>query len=92
MIAAEQKNNYEVQERKINSFYTNSAREIKNLSNPQIAKTSYDKVSFREDIANALLLSEDGIKKYRSIIRTVHKSHPRVITFPSMDLSVYKIL
>ena len=89
MIAAEQKNNYEVQERKINSFYTNSAREIKNLSNPQIAKTSYDKVSFREDIANALLLSEDGIKKYRSIIRTVHKSHPRVITFPSMDLSVY---
>ena len=44
--AARKKEEFDKHEKKLNQFYIDSAREIKNQNNPQVAKTSYDKVSF----------------------------------------------
>ncbi|MDR3168599.1 MAG: hypothetical protein LBU27_02335 [Candidatus Peribacteria bacterium] len=38
---------YKAQEDKIENFYTQSASKIKNQTNPQIAKTNYDKTYFK---------------------------------------------
>lgn len=80
--------NYKKQEAKINKFFENSAQRIKNLSNPQIAKTSYFKTDFKGEIANAKLLSEDEIKKNKETIRSDKKE--KIIAsnaFPDIDLS-----
>ena len=64
-------------------------RRLKNLSNPQIAKTSYDKTSFKDEIAKASLLSEDSIMAHRNTIKADKKADVPNILFPDIDLSFY---
>ncbi len=85
--AEKSKKTYEEQKNKINNFFTASARKIKNVSNPQIAKTTYDKLSFQEDIKKANLLSEANITEYKNIIRADKKAEVSNILFLNVDLS-----
>ncbi|MDR1818157.1 MAG: AAA family ATPase [Puniceicoccales bacterium] len=77
------------QENRIVSFYTESAKRIKNKTNPQIAKTSYDKNAFKDEIGTATLLSEDEITKHKATIKAEQKAEIGKITFPTIDLSVF---
>lgn len=87
--AAKTKADYSEQEKKINAFFTDSAREIKNLSNPQIAQTSYNKASFQDDMAKANLLSEDSVATYKNTIKAEKKADVANISFQDIDLSSY---
>lgn len=78
---------YYKQNKKIVDFFTDSARKIKNISNPQIAKTSYDKTSFKADIPKANLLQEDNITTHKITIKSDKKADVSVIQFPDVDLS-----
>lgn len=78
---------YSKQEKKLISFFTDSARKIKNISNPQIAKTSYDKTNFKDDISKANLLLEDNIAAHKITIKSDKKADVSVIQFPDIDLS-----
>lgn len=73
----------------IDSFFSDSARKIKNLSNPQIAKPSYNKSSFQYDIEKANLLSEKSIKAHKDTIKAEKKANIANILFPDLDLSLY---
>ena len=72
--------------KEIDSFYIESARIIKNLSDPQIASPSYDKNDFKDDIDNAKELSSNEVDRLIRIIKTDIKIVPDV-TFPSEKLS-----
>lgn len=80
---------YSEQKNKIDGFYTKSARTIKNMSNPQIAKTSYDKTSFQDDISKAELLNTDKIAEHKDTIKAEKKADVTSINFPDIDLSTY---
>jgi wobble nucleotide-excising tRNase len=80
-------NNYREQEKKIDGFCKQSATKIKNLTNPQIAKTSYDKNSFIGDIKNSKLLSEEEIRKHKETIKSEMKETVEAITFPNLSLN-----
>lgn len=87
--ATKSKKAYDTQYNKINAFFVDSARKLKNLSNPQIAKTSYDKPSFKDEIAKASLLSEDSIVAHKNTIKADKKADVPNILFPDIDLSLY---
>lgn len=87
--AAKANEAYAKQDKKIAAFFTDSARKIKNISNPQIAKTSYDKVAFQDDISKANLLSKDSIKAYKDTIKADKKADVDDVVFPDIDLSAY---
>ena len=80
-------NNYKKQEKKIDDFCKQSATKIKNITNPQIAKTSYDKNNFFNDIEYSKLLSKEEIEKYKEIIKSEKKEDVDEITFPKLDLN-----
>lgn len=77
---------YENLSREIDGFYTSSAAEIKNMSSPQIAPTTYNKRNFKAEIQSAYPLSEDEITRYRAVIHEVEKIAPDVL-FPQLDFS-----
>ncbi len=81
---------YKEQSNKIEKFYSDSAQIIKNQTNPQIAKTSYDKNSFKEEISSAELLSSDDIKKHNETIKSEKKNDVSKINFPEIILSDYQ--
>ncbi len=87
--AAKSKEEYDKQEKKINAFFTDSARKIKNKSNPQISKTSYDKASFQDDITKANSLSEGSIAAHKNTIKADKKANVPDILFPAVGLSSY---
>lgn len=76
---------YKKQESKINKFYINSAKKIKNLNNPQIAPTTYNTNSFQNEINKANLLSQDEIDNYIKIINTESKQ-ANIVTFNNINL------
>lgn len=80
--------NYKRKGNEIEQFYTNSARNIKNQSNPQIAKTSYSKNDFKDEINNAKLLSDDKINEHKETIKAVKKTANPVV-LPSIDLASF---
>jgi wobble nucleotide-excising tRNase len=80
---------YNRQDKKIGAFYSESAREIKNISNPQIAKPSYDKVAFQNDISKAVLLSKDSIDAHKNIIKADKKADVNSMVIPDIDLSIF---
>ncbi len=80
---------YTNQKNKIDTFFTNSARTIKNKSNPQIAKPSYDKTSFQGDIKHAVLLNEGKIAECKDTIKADKKADVASIYFPDVDLTTY---
>ena len=87
--AAKTSEDYDKQDKRIGAFFTDSARKIKNMSNPQIAKTSYDKATFQDDISKANLLSEDSIVVHKNTIKADKKADVEDMTFPDIDLSAY---
>lgn len=70
-------------------FYTDSAKAIKNFSNPPIAKPTYNKKNFHDDIAKANLLTEEGIKNYKKTIIAEKKGNVAKIQFPEVDLELH---
>ena len=84
--AKESKGAYEKQERKIDMFFTDSARTIKNISSPQVAKTTYDKGTFKHDIAKANLLPEERRVTHINTLKTDKMPDAPDILFPDMDL------
>lgn len=80
---------YVKQKNKIDVFFTDSARKIKNKSNPQIAKPSYDKANFQDDISKAELLNDDNIATHKNTIRADKKADVASINFPDIDLLTY---
>lgn len=58
------------QEKKINAFFSQSASKIKNLNNPQVAPTTYNRNHFKNEISKAKLLTEVEIDKHKSQINT----------------------
>lgn len=66
----EKKDELHLQKKKINNFYSNSARKIKNLNDPQVSSTSYNTNDFQSEIEQANLLTKDEIEKYRKNLKT----------------------
>lgn len=87
--AAKTREDYDKQNKKIGAFFTGSARKIKNISNPQIAKTSYDKASFQNDISKANLLSKDSIDAHTNTIKEDKKADVDDMSFPYINLPDY---
>lgn len=63
------KNDFEVQNKKIDAFFTDSARNIKNITNPQIADPQYNKNDFKDEIPKAIVLSEEEIQLNRELAK-----------------------
>ncbi|WP_037586886.1 AAA family ATPase [Stenoxybacter acetivorans] len=76
---------YNEQYEKIENFYQTSAKGIKNQTNPQIAKTSYDKNAFKNEIAQAKLLSNDEIRQHEETIKSEEKKI-EITPFPDINL------
>lgn len=66
----EKKDELHLQKKKINIFYSNSARKIKNLNDPQVSSTSYNTNDFQSEIEQAKLLTKEEIEKYRKNLKT----------------------
>ncbi|WP_339017575.1 AAA family ATPase [Fusobacterium animalis] len=75
----------EQKDTQIQNFYSKSASEIKNMTNPQISKTTYNKSDFILEKKNAKLLSEIEIQNLKQIIKTEVKT-AQEIEFPSINL------
>lgn len=59
--------------REIDNFYQNKARELKEYTNPQITRTSYNKNDFLKDIPNSKQLGETEIEQYEQILNETPK-------------------
>ena len=77
---------YRVAEKKLDDFYTQSASTIKNKKNPQIAKTSYNKRNFQDDLQSAALLQDDEKKELIETIKSEVKTAPNIL-FPCEDMT-----
>ena len=77
------------QQAKIETFYTNSARQIKNLSNPNIASPNYDKNTFKNEIGKAKTLTKEEISANKDTIRADKKDDISSVTLPVIHLSDY---
>lgn len=73
----------------ISSFFTSSAQHIKNFSNPPVAKTSYNKKDFENEIRKANLLTNEEIAAHKKNIKADKKADAKQITFPDIDLLAY---
>ncbi|MHB8131423.1 MAG: AAA family ATPase [Mobilitalea sp.] len=87
----EAKRELDIKENELNRFLTNSAKKIKELSNPQIAKYSYNKSDFSDDILNAKNISNEDVSIYKSTIREIKKNVIESIDFTNLDLNGYLI-
>lgn len=83
----EAKSKYTNQVNRIESFYTKSASEIKNLSNPQLAKTTYNKKDFIQDINNANTLSSDIMTENQTLLKADKKQYLTLPLFPHLNLA-----
>ena len=89
--ARQTKRELKSQKSDIDKFFTDSARTIKNISNPQLAKTSYDKISFEKDISFAKLQTIDVIEEHKKTIKADKKNDIDKVNFPNIDLnSIFK--
>lgn len=68
------KKEYEDFKNQIEKFYSQSAREIKIKTNPQISSTSYNNTKFKSDIPSARLLLDDEVVKYIELIKADEKT------------------
>ena len=75
----------EQKDTQIQNFYSKSASEIKNMTNPQISRTTYNKSDFILEKKNAKLLSEIEIQNLKQIIKTEVKIAQK-IEFPNINL------
>lgn len=75
---------YKVQEKKLDDFYSQSASKIKKIDKPRISSTSYNKRNFQDDISGAALLSDGEIKQLTATILSELKEAPEIV-FPKID-------
>ncbi|WP_416334807.1 AAA family ATPase [Anaerococcus sp. DFU013_CI05] len=68
------KKEYEDFKNKIEKFYSQSAKKIKNKTNPQISPTSYNSTKFKSEIYRARLISEDEVVKNKEVIKSDEKT------------------
>lgn len=80
----EKKSELYLQKKKIKNFYSDSARKIKNLNDPQVSSTSYNTKDFQLEIENAKLLTKDEIEEYRKNLKTDVKK-ANVINLKKVD-------
>ena len=80
---------YEQKKQEIGTFYTDSARAIKNKANPQIAKTSYSRREFEAEMGEASSLSEDEINERKNIVSSKKKDDVSEVVFPVVDFRAY---
>ncbi|WP_393964664.1 AAA family ATPase [Exiguobacterium sp. S22-S28] len=89
---------HETQKNKVDTFYTDKAREIRSLDSPQIVKLSYMKNSFAKDIKNSKILSDSEVSASKQILMEIVKSNlkmkfnPKNIDFNKLILNVNEIL
>jgi wobble nucleotide-excising tRNase len=79
--------NLKQQEKRIEDFFTDSARKIKNETAPQIAQTTYNRNDFKNEIAQAKLLTDEETKKHKETIKAEKKKAIGNLIFPNTDLS-----
>lgn len=77
---------YNNEKDKIIKFYKNSASNIKNLTNPSVASTTYNRNDFEKDIPKAKYLTEDEISIAKNTINTPIKE-VKDISFPSCNFN-----
>lgn len=87
--ARDAKKALDAQNKKIDDFYKRSAQVIKNQSNPQIAKTSYDLNDFKSEISNAELLTDEEVKANKNTVSADKKADVLGATLPVVDLASY---
>ena len=81
---AKAEQDYKVQEKKLDDFYSQSASKIKKIDKPRISSTSYNKRNFQDDISGAVLLSDGEIKQLTATILSEAKVAPEIV-FPKID-------
>ena len=79
-------NEYRTAEKELDCFYTKSASTIKNKKNPQVAKPSYNKKDFQDDLKFAALLQDDEKKELIETINSEVKIAPDIF-FPCENLA-----
>ncbi|MDA5457669.1 AAA family ATPase [Weissella confusa] len=79
--------NVEVLENQLTKNYRTAASQIKRMTDPQIAKTSYDINNFQGEIDNAKKLSDDDINIYKQTIKSDPKN-ANIITWTNIDLAM----
>lgn len=72
-LKEEKESSFNSKSREIDNFYQKKARELKEYTNPQITKTSYNKNDFLEDIPNSKQLDETEIEQYEQILNETSK-------------------
>lgn len=77
---------YEKVEKELDDFYVKSAANIKNKKELQIAKPSYNKRDFQEDLKFALLLSENEKEELIGTVKSEVKTAPNIV-FPCEDMN-----
>lgn len=85
----ESEQNYKTTERKIDDFYSRSASRIKQIDNPRVTITSYNKRNFKDDITGAKLLSVEELNRYNATIKSEIKHAPEIV-FPKIDFQSLK--
>jgi len=63
------KNTYQTKNSEIETFYTDLARKMKEMSDPQITKTTYNKSDAKSDVKLAKKLDKSEIDKYTETIK-----------------------
>ena len=81
----ETEKNIKQKENEKEKFYTEAASKIKNMGDPQISKTTYNKNDFIIEKKNAKLLGEADIEYLKKLIKTEVKV-AQEIEFPSINL------
>ncbi|MFM1598226.1 AAA family ATPase [Streptococcus mutans] len=84
--------NFKKQQKKLEKFYTSSARDISSKDSPQLVKNSrsYNKNSFKDEIPQAKLLQDTEINQLREILNSEPKKIPEV-NFQNIDFDKYLI-
>ena len=72
---------YQTKNNEIETFYTDLARKLKEMSNPQIVKTTYNKNNVKEDMKLSKQLAKSDIDKCTEIIK-VGVRRAKDIEFP----------
>lgn len=87
--AEKAKRAFSIQDKKIDDFYSKAAQQIKNINNPSIAKTSYNKNDFRDEAPKANLLSAADVLAHKKTIKADKKASVTLVEFPTLDLQGY---
>lgn len=82
-------NEYKAENKKIDDFYSKSAAKIKNINNPSVAQSTYNKRNFQNDITDAAILSKEELEQNIATIKSEVKKAPD-IKFPKVDFVALK--